>query len=112
MKRLKIKSSMNPSGDQPVAIKELVSGIKKGTDHQTLLGVTGSGKTYTMANIIDQTNKATLILAPNKTLAAQLYSEMKEFFLIIQLSILFLIMIINRKHMSLSQIHLLKKMHL
>ncbi len=71
---------MNPSGDQPVAIKELVSGIKKGTDHQTLLGVTGSGKTYTMANIIDQTNKTTLILAPNKTLAAQLYSEMKEFF--------------------------------
>ena len=71
---------MKPSGDQPRAIKALVDGIKKQHKHQTLLGVTGSGKTYTMANIIAQTNKTTLILAPNKTLAAQLYAEMREFF--------------------------------
>ena len=71
---------MKPSGDQPRAIKALVDGIKKHHKHQTLLGVTGSGKTYTMANIIAQTNKTTLILAPNKTLAAQLYAEMREFF--------------------------------
>ncbi len=80
MKRLTIESKMKPSGDQPRAIKALVDGIKKQHKHQTLLGVTGSGKTYTMANIIAQTNKTTLILAPNKTLAAQLYAEMREFF--------------------------------
>ena len=71
---------MKPSGDQPRAIKALVDGIKNRQQHQTLLGVTGSGKTYTMANIIAQTNKTSLILAPNKTLAAQLYAEMREFF--------------------------------
>ena len=71
---------MRPSGDQPRAIKALVDGINDNQLHQTLLGVTGSGKTYTMANIIEQTNKTTLILAPNKTLAAQLYAEMREFF--------------------------------
>ena len=71
---------MRPSGDQPRAIKALVDGINDKQLHQTLLGVTGSGKTYTMANIIEQTNKTTLILAPNKTLAAQLYAEMREFF--------------------------------
>lgn len=71
---------MKPNGDQPKAIEALVSGISKNLKHQTLLGVTGSGKTYTMANIISKTNKTTLVLAPNKTLAAQLYSEMKEFF--------------------------------
>ncbi len=80
MKRLTIESKMKPSGDQPRAIKALVDGIKKQHKHQTLLGVTGSGKTYTMANIIAQTNKTSLILAPNKTLAAQLYAEMREFF--------------------------------
>jgi len=80
LKRLTIESKMKPSGDQPRAIKALVDGIKKQHKHQTLLGVTGSGKTYTMANIIAQTNKTTLILAPNKTLAAQLYAEMREFF--------------------------------
>ena len=80
MKRLTLKSQMKPNGDQPKAINALVSGISKNLKHQTLLGVTGSGKTYTMANIISKTNKTTLILAPNKTLAAQLYSEMKEFF--------------------------------
>ena len=71
---------MKPSGDQPKAIEALVSGISKKLSHQTLLGVTGSGKTYTIANIISQTNKTTLVLAPNKTLAAQLYAEMREFF--------------------------------
>ena len=71
---------MKPNGDQPKAIKALVDGILKNINHQTLLGVTGSGKTYTMANIISQTNKTTLVLAPNKTLAAQLYAEMREFF--------------------------------
>jgi excinuclease ABC subunit B len=71
---------MKPNGDQPKAITALVDGISKNLSHQTLLGVTGSGKTYTMANIISQTNKTTLVLAPNKTLAAQLYAEMREFF--------------------------------
>ena len=80
MKRLTLKSNMKPNGDQPKAIKALVEGILKNLNHQTLLGVTGSGKTYTMANIISQTNKTTLVLAPNKTLAAQLYAEMREFF--------------------------------
>ena len=80
MKRLTLKSPMKPNGDQPKAIDALVSGISKNLKHQTLLGVTGSGKTFTMANIISKTNKTTLVLAPNKTLAAQLYSEMKEFF--------------------------------
>ncbi len=80
MKRLTLKSNMKPNGDQPKAIKALVDGISKNLNHQTLLGVTGSGKTYTMANIISQTNKTTLVLAPNKTLAAQLYAEMREFF--------------------------------
>ena len=80
MKRLTLKSNMKPNGDQPKAIKALVDGISKSLSHQTLLGVTGSGKTYTMANIISQTNKTTLVLAPNKTLAAQLYAEMREFF--------------------------------
>jgi excinuclease ABC subunit B len=80
VKRLTLKSNMKPSGDQPKAIKALVSGISKKLSHQTLLGVTGSGKTYTIANIISQTNKTTLVLAPNKTLAAQLYAEMREFF--------------------------------
>ena len=79
MKRLTIESKMKPSGDQPRAIKALVDGIKKQHKHQTLLGVTGSGKTYTMANIIAQTNKTTLILAPNKTLAAQLCRDERIF---------------------------------
>ncbi len=80
MKPFKIFSEFKPSGDQPLAIKSLVEGIKSNDRHQTLLGVTGSGKTYTMAKIIEKTNKTTLIMAPNKTLAAQLYTEMKEFF--------------------------------
>jgi len=69
-----------PRGDQPQAIAELVSGVREGARHQTLLGVTGSGKTYTMACVIEQVQKTTLIMAPNKTLAAQLYGEFKQFF--------------------------------
>ena len=76
----KLVSDFKPQGDQPEAISKLVDGIKKGEKFQTLLGVTGSGKTFTMANIIARTEKPTLILAHNKTLAAQLYSEFKEFF--------------------------------
>ena len=80
MKPFRIFSNFKPSGDQPSAIKSLVEGVESNQKHQTLLGVTGSGKTYTMAKIIEKTNKTTLIMAPNKTLAAQLYTEMKEFF--------------------------------
>ncbi|MBR6258551.1 MAG: excinuclease ABC subunit UvrB [Lachnospiraceae bacterium] len=76
----KLHSEYKPTGDQPQAIKQLVEGFKKGNQFQTLLGVTGSGKTFTMANVIEQLNKPTLVLAHNKTLAAQLYSEFKEFF--------------------------------
>ena len=77
---LKLVSDFDPSGDQPVAIKELVEGINNNERSQVLLGVTGSGKTFTMAKVIELTQKPSLILAPNKTLAAQLYSEFKEFF--------------------------------
>ena len=80
MKPFRIFSQFKPSGDQPSAIESLVEGVESNQKHQTLLGVTGSGKTYTMAKIIEKTNKTTLIMAPNKTLAAQLYTEMKEFF--------------------------------
>jgi len=73
-------SDYQPAGDQPKAIEQLCDGIESGLAHQTLLGVTCSGKTYTMANVIAKMGRPTLILAPNKTLAAQLYAEMKEFF--------------------------------
>ena len=76
----KLHSEYKPTGDQPQAIEKLVDGINKGLKHQTLLGVTGSGKTFTMANIIQKVQKPTLILAHNKTLAGQLYNEFKEFF--------------------------------
>src|SRR6059058_1536995 len=69
-----------PAGDQPEAIDKLVEGIEDGLAYQTLLGVTGSGKTYTMANVIARTGRPAIVLAPNKTLAAQLYSEMRSFF--------------------------------
>lgn len=78
--QFKLTGEFEPKGDQPQAIDELVKGIESGERHQTLLGVTGSGKTYTMACVIEHTQKATLILAPNKTLAAQLYGEFKQFF--------------------------------
>ena len=79
-RRFKIKSDFKPAGDQPEAIKNLVKGAKKNEFNQVLLGVTGSGKTFTMAKVIEETNRPALILAPNKTLAAQLYGEMKGFF--------------------------------
>ena len=79
-KKFKIKSDFKPAGDQPEAIKNLVNGAKKNEFNQVLLGVTGSGKTFTMAKVIEETNRPALILAPNKTLAAQLYGEMKGFF--------------------------------
>ncbi|MCL2859272.1 MAG: excinuclease ABC subunit UvrB [Oscillospiraceae bacterium] len=79
-KMFKIHSEYKPAGDQPQAIEKLVEGINKGEKFQTLLGVTGSGKTFTMANVIEQVQKPTLVLAHNKTLAGQLYSEFKEFF--------------------------------
>jgi excinuclease ABC subunit B len=80
VREFKLKSKFSPTGDQPSAIKTLVDSINSGNKFQTLLGVTGSGKTFTMANVIAKTGRPTLIMAPNKTLAAQLYSEMKEFF--------------------------------
>ena len=76
----KIASQYKPTGDQPQAIAQLVEGINDGTPAQTLLGVTGSGKTFTMANVIERVKKPTLILSHNKTLAAQLYGEFKNFF--------------------------------
>lgn len=79
-KPFKLASQFQPAGDQPAAINRLLDGIESGLAHQTLLGVTGSGKTFTMANVIATLNRPTMILAPNKTLAAQLYGEMKEFF--------------------------------
>ena len=79
-REFKISSKYKPSGDQPKAIKQLVEGINKGYDTQTLLGITGSGKTFTIANVIEQVQKPTLIIAHNKTLAAQLYNEFKELF--------------------------------
>ena len=78
--KFKINSEYKPTGDQPQAIDSIVNGIKSGDKEQTLLGVTGSGKTFTMANIIEKVQKPTLVLAHNKTLAAQLCSEFKEFF--------------------------------
>jgi len=80
MKNFELVSNYKPSGDQPEAIKQLVEGINRGDKFQTLLGVTGSGKTFTISNVIAQTNKPTLIISHNKTLAAQLYSEFKAFF--------------------------------
>src|SRR5215211_7104144 len=75
-----IVTEFEPSGDQPEAIEALIRGVEKGLKHQTLLGVTGSGKTFTMANVIAKVQRPTLILAHNKTLAAQLYQEFKSFF--------------------------------
>jgi len=79
-KQFKIQSQYQPAGDQPLAIRKLVEGLNNGELHQTLLGVTGSGKTFTVANVIMETQRPAMIMAPNKTLAAQLYGEMKEFF--------------------------------
>ena len=78
--KFKIVSDYKPTGDQPSAIKQLVEGVNAEEHYQTLLGVTGSGKTFTIANVIQETQKPTLILSHNKTLAAQLYGEFKQFF--------------------------------
>ena len=76
----KLTSEFQPTGDQPEAIKQLTQGLEEGTPGQVLLGVTGSGKTFTIANVIEKVQRPTLILSHNKTLAAQLYSEFKAFF--------------------------------
>ena len=80
MSVFKLKSDYHLTGDQPQAVDSLVEGIFAGEKHQVLLGVTGSGKTFTMANVIERVNKPTLVIAHNKTLAAQLCGEFKEFF--------------------------------
>ncbi|MEZ5597528.1 MAG: DEAD/DEAH box helicase family protein [Pseudomonadales bacterium] len=77
---LTVVSGYSPAGDQPRAIAELVDGLEAGLSHQTLLGVTGSGKTFSIANVIAAVQRPTIVMAPNKTLAAQLYGEFKEFF--------------------------------
>ncbi|HHT68480.1 MAG TPA: DEAD/DEAH box helicase family protein, partial [Firmicutes bacterium] len=79
-KEFRVVAPFEPAGDQPKAIRELVSGLNSGMKHQTLLGVTGSGKTYTVAKVVEAVQKPTLVLAHNKTLAAQLCSEFREFF--------------------------------
>ena len=76
----KLVSKYEPNGDQPKAINKLVEGLKEGKKHQVLLGATGTGKTFTIANVIEKVNKPTLVLAHNKTLAGQLYGELKELF--------------------------------
>jgi excinuclease ABC subunit B len=91
-------SEFQPTGDQPEAIRQLTAGILAGMEGQTLLGVTGSGKTFTVANVITNINRPTLILSHNKTLAAQLYGEFKQFF-----------PIINQRPIYLSQEHTSKK---
>src|SRR3989344_2572889 len=80
MNRFKLVSKFKPTGDQPKAIKELTKNLKAGVKDQVLLGVTGSGKTFTMASVIEKIQSPVLIISPNKTLAAQLYQEFKEFF--------------------------------
>ena len=80
MDKFELVSGFEPRGDQPRAIKELTEGVLRGDPHQVLLGVTGSGKTFTMAQVVAAVNRPTLVLAPNKTLAAQLYGEFRELF--------------------------------
>ena len=80
MKPFQVVSDYEPNGDQPAAIAKLAEGVQKGMDAQTLLGVTGSGKTFTIAKMIERVQRPTLVMAHNKTLAAQLYQEFKEFF--------------------------------
>lgn len=109
--QFELVSKYSPQGDQPGAIKEIVKGINSGKKHQTLLGATGTGKTFTISNVIKEVNKPTLVIAHNKTLAGQLYSEFKDFFQTMRLSILSAIMTtISLRRMYLLQILLLKKM--
>ena len=110
-KGLQVISDFEPAGSQPEAINNLVDGLNDGLLHQTLLGVTGSGKTYTMAKVIEKTQRPAIIMAHNKTLAAQLYGEFRDFFQIILLNILFHITtIISLRHMFQHLIHILQKM--
>lgn len=97
MGSFKLHSEYKPTGDQPEAIEKLVDGINRGDKEQVLLGVTGSGKTFTMANIIEKVNRPTLVLAHNKTLAAQLCSEFREFSSKMQLILCFLLPILLAK---------------
>ena len=110
--KFKIVSDFTPSGDQPAAIKTLVKNLNDNENEQVLLGVTGSGKTFTMAKVIEQIQKPTLIMAPNKTLAAQLYGEMKSLFPnnAVEYFVSYMI-IIPQKPMFQKVIHLLKKNH-
>ena len=109
----KIESSYQPAGDQPNAINEIVSGLQNGLASQTLLGVTGSGKTFTVANVIENVQRPTIILVHNKTLAAQLYGEFKEFFPEMLSNISYHILItINLRLMSHHRIRLLRRIHL
>src|SRR3989344_9690881 len=78
--KFKLQARWNPKGDQPKAIKALIEGVKKGMEHQTLLGITGSGKTFTIAGVIEKISKPALVIAHNKTLAAQLTQEFRDFF--------------------------------
>ena len=102
-----LNQPFKPAGDQPNAIKKLVDGINKNEKFQTLLGVTGSGKTFTIANVIAQTGRPSIVMAPNKTLAAQLYSEFRDFFPNMLLNTLYLIMTtISLKLMFLEEMYL------
>lgn len=99
--KFKLVSEYKPTGDQPEAIEQLINGILNGEQYQILMGATGTGKTFTMANVIAQLQRPTLVISHNKTLAAQLYQEFKRFFQTTWLNILFLIMIIiSQKHTS------------
>ncbi len=109
MNEFKLKAPYKPTGDQPQAIAELVKGFKEGNQCQTLLGVTGSGKTFTMANVIQQLQKPTLVIAHNKTLAAQLYGEFKEMFPITQWNILSPTTIITSRKLMFHQTHTLPR---
>ena len=106
----KLHSDYKPTGDQPEAIDKLVNNIKNGVKEQTLLGATGTGKTFTIANVIERIGKKTLVLAHNKTLAGQLYSELKGFFRKTESNISFLTMIITSlKRMSPTGIYTSKR---
>ena len=113
MKNFLLDSKFKPSGDQPAAIDSLCFGLKENKKDQVLLGVTGSGKTFTMANVIQKLQRPALVFAPNKILAAQLYSEMKSFFRVIVLNISSPIMIIILQRPTYREpIRILKKNHL
>ena len=111
--KFKIKSDFQPSGDQPEAIKKIIKNLNSNKQEQVLLGVTGSGKTFTMAKVIESVNRPALVLAPNKTLAAQLYGEMKSFFQIMRLNILsHITTIIHQRPMFRGQTLILRRRHL